>query len=156
MRYARRRSLHALLLNTVYWFHVTWTKIDWAVKIEQFWLHKKEIDQKSLKLLVNSIKHYLNNKSITQINFYLTNDQLNKSLLNNYLILIPGQTGHYALCQAELTTCAATEHSLLQGFTLTRSVGFSDSWFRLSVGLVGRATTGFQARQLSYSSSNFQ
>ena len=70
----------------LYRFHVDWTKNDWTVKIEQFWLHKKSIEQKSLKLLVNSTKHYLNNKSITQINFYLTNDQLNKSQLNNFFI----------------------------------------------------------------------
>ena len=67
-------------------FHVDWTKNDWTVKIEQFWLHKMSIEQKSFKPLVNSTKHYLNNKSITQVIFYLTNDQLNKSQLNNFLI----------------------------------------------------------------------
>ena len=49
-------------------------------------MHKKSIEQKSFKPLVNSTKHYLNNNSITQVIFYLTNNQLNKSQLNNFLI----------------------------------------------------------------------
>ena len=73
-------------IHTKYGFHVDWTKNDWTVKIEQFWLPKKSFEQRSLKLLVNSTKHYLNNKSITQIKFYLANDQLNKSQLNNFFV----------------------------------------------------------------------
>ena len=42
----------------------------------------------------------------------------------------------------------------IQGFLITRSVGFSEAWFWFSLGLVGRTTTAIQPRQVVYSSTN--
>ena len=66
------------------------------MSIEQKWLNSKKwtilIAQNVnwtkviFKPLVHSTKHYMNNKSIAQVIFYLTDDQLNKSQSNIFLI----------------------------------------------------------------------
>ena len=76
-------------------------------------------------------------------------------LKNRQWLLIPCKFMRWRKMDYGWMRCKRYFSITLQGCMITRWVGFSDTWFWFSLGLLGRTTAPMQPGQVVYSSSNF-